>query len=57
MGEPHRRALMEALAQVASHDGVIGESELAVLRAAGAAMACPMPPLEASAGDRRPTGD
>ncbi|MEJ2523461.1 MAG: hypothetical protein P8080_11395, partial [Gammaproteobacteria bacterium] len=51
MGEDHRRALLEALARVASHDGVVGSRELAVLRVAASVMSCPMPPLDA--GDER----
>ncbi len=51
MSEDHRRLLMEALARVAAHDGEIAQAEHAVLRAAGAAMACPMPPALDPAAD------
>jgi Zn-dependent protease with chaperone function len=47
MRDDYRRLLMEALAEVASHDGRIARRELEVLRAAAAAMGCPMPPLAA----------
>jgi Zn-dependent protease with chaperone function len=46
MEEPHRQLLMAALADVAAHDGVIRPNELQLLRAAAAALGCPMPPLD-----------
>ncbi|HRP87716.1 MAG TPA: M48 family metalloprotease, partial [Gammaproteobacteria bacterium] len=45
MAERHRQALLAALAEVAAHDGVIRPAELQLLRAAAAALDCPMPPL------------
>lgn len=47
MAERYRQALLEALAEVAAHDGVIRPAELQLLRAAAAALDCPMPPLDA----------
>jgi Zn-dependent protease with chaperone function len=46
MEERQRRVLMEAMAKVASHDGVVRPRELQLLRAAATALNCPMPPLE-----------
>jgi Zn-dependent protease with chaperone function/uncharacterized tellurite resistance protein B-like protein len=46
MDETHRQLLMAALAEVAAHDGVIRANELELLRAAAAALGCPMPPLD-----------
>lgn len=47
MAERYRQALMEALAEAAAHDGIIRPAELQLLRAAAAALDCPMPPLDA----------
>jgi Zn-dependent protease with chaperone function/uncharacterized tellurite resistance protein B-like protein len=46
MQEPHRQLLMAAMAQVASHDGIIRPAELQLLRTAATALGCPMPPLD-----------
>jgi Zn-dependent protease with chaperone function len=51
MLEHHRKALMEALAEVAARDGIIRPAELQLLRAAAAALDCPLPPLDARAPD------
>jgi uncharacterized tellurite resistance protein B-like protein len=45
MQETLRRLLMAAMAEVAAHDGVIRPRELEILRAAAAALGCPMPPV------------
>jgi Zn-dependent protease with chaperone function/uncharacterized tellurite resistance protein B-like protein len=47
MKEALRRLLMAAMAEVAAHDGVIQPRELEILRAAAAALGCPMPPVDA----------
>jgi Zn-dependent protease with chaperone function/uncharacterized tellurite resistance protein B-like protein len=46
MQERHRQLLMEALAEVAAHDGIIRPAELQLLRSAATALGCPMPPLD-----------
>jgi uncharacterized tellurite resistance protein B-like protein len=46
MNEAHRQRLMEALAVVAAHDGVLREPELQMLRYAASVLDCPMPPLD-----------
>jgi Zn-dependent protease with chaperone function/uncharacterized tellurite resistance protein B-like protein len=46
MKEPHRQLLMAAMAQVASHDGIVRPAELQLLRTAATALGCPMPPLD-----------
>jgi Zn-dependent protease with chaperone function/uncharacterized tellurite resistance protein B-like protein len=51
MKERHRRLLMEAMADVAAHDGVIGPAELQLLRTAATALGCPMPPLDLQRAD------
>jgi Zn-dependent protease with chaperone function/uncharacterized tellurite resistance protein B-like protein len=54
MQESHRQLLMAAMAQVASHDGIIRPAELQLLRTAATALGCPMPPLDAQgAGSSR----
>ena len=45
MDERYRRQLLEAMAAVAAHDGVIRGNELELLRTTAAALDCPMPPL------------
>jgi Zn-dependent protease with chaperone function/uncharacterized tellurite resistance protein B-like protein len=51
MLERYRKALMEALAEVAARDGIIRPAELQLLRAAAAALDCPIPPLDAQTPD------
>ena len=46
MKEALRRLLMAAMTEVAAHDGVIRPRELEMLRAAAAALGCPMPPVD-----------
>jgi Zn-dependent protease with chaperone function/uncharacterized tellurite resistance protein B-like protein len=46
MKAPHRKALLEAMAAVAGHDGRLRPSELELLRTAASALGLPMPPLE-----------
>jgi Zn-dependent protease with chaperone function len=43
MEERYRRLLMEAMAEVAAHDGMLRPAELRLLRSAAAALNCPMP--------------
>jgi Zn-dependent protease with chaperone function len=47
MEERHRKLLMDALADVAAHDGIIRPAELQLLRSAATALGVPMPPLDA----------
>ena len=51
MEEHFRRALVEAMAEVAAHDGLLRARELEILRAAATALACPMPPIDAQRAD------
>jgi Zn-dependent protease with chaperone function/uncharacterized tellurite resistance protein B-like protein len=51
MKERHRQLLIEAMADVAAHDGLIRPAELEVLRTAATALGCPMPPLDAQRAD------
>jgi Zn-dependent protease with chaperone function/uncharacterized tellurite resistance protein B-like protein len=51
MDERDRKGLMTAMAEVASHDGVILPAEMQLLRTAAAALGCPMPPLDAQRAD------
>ncbi len=46
MTAPDRKALLEAMAVVASHDGHLRPSEVELLRTAASALGLPMPPLE-----------
>jgi Zn-dependent protease with chaperone function/uncharacterized tellurite resistance protein B-like protein len=46
MKERYRQCLLQAMAEVASHDGVIRPKELELLRSTAAALGCPMPPLD-----------
>jgi uncharacterized tellurite resistance protein B-like protein len=46
-----KRLLLRALAEVAAHDGSIGEDEGELLRALCACWECPMPPLWSSGSD------
>jgi Zn-dependent protease with chaperone function/uncharacterized tellurite resistance protein B-like protein len=46
MKERHRQRLMEAMAEVAAHDGMLRPAELRLLRSAAAALNCPMPLLD-----------
>ena len=46
MQEHYRQRLMEALAAVAAHDGVIRPNEVQLLRSAATALGAPMPPLD-----------
>lgn len=46
MKAPDRKALLEAMAVVASHDGHLRPSEVELLRTAASALGLPMPPLE-----------
>ncbi|NGP54253.1 M48 family metallopeptidase [Thioalkalivibrio sp. XN8] len=46
MAEPYRKALLEALAVVASHDEVLRGAELELLRTAAMTLGLPMPPLD-----------
>jgi uncharacterized tellurite resistance protein B-like protein len=46
MKAPDRKALLEAMAAVAGHDGRLRQSELELLRTAASALGMPMPPLE-----------
>jgi Zn-dependent protease with chaperone function/uncharacterized tellurite resistance protein B-like protein len=46
MKAPDRKALLEAMAAVAGHDGRLRPSELDVLRTAASALGMPMPPLQ-----------
>ena len=46
MKERYRRTLLQAMAEVASHDGFIHPKELELLRSTAAALGCPMPPLD-----------
>jgi len=46
MKERYRKLLLEAMADVAAHDGIIRPAELQLLRSAAAAFDCPMPPLD-----------
>jgi len=45
MNAPHRKALLEAMAAVAGHDGRLRSGELELLRTAASALGMPMPPL------------
>jgi len=51
MEEHFRRALVEAMADVAAHDGLLRARELEILRAAATALACPMPPIDVQRAD------
>lgn len=51
MKEHFRRALIEAMAGVAAHDGLLHARELEMLRAAATALACPMPPVDVQRAD------
>lgn len=46
MKERHRQLLLAAMAEVASHDGLVRPEELQLLRSAATALNCPMPPLD-----------
>lgn len=46
-----RQALVHALAEVAAHDGLLHAKELEMLRGSAAALACPMPPVDAQPAD------
>ncbi|NHA14931.1 M48 family metallopeptidase [Thioalkalivibrio sp. XN279] len=46
MKAPDRKALLEAMAAVAGHDGHLRQSELELLRTAASALGMPMPPLQ-----------
>jgi Zn-dependent protease with chaperone function/uncharacterized tellurite resistance protein B-like protein len=46
MQEHNRQLLMEALAAVAAHDGVIRPNEVQLLRSAATTLGAPMPPLD-----------
>lgn len=49
-----KRSLLEALATAAAVDGVLRQDELDLLRAAAAALHCPIPPMGDPGGDARP---
>ena len=51
MNEDFRRALVDAMAGVAAHDGLLHARELEMLRAAATALACPMPPVDVQRAD------
>ena len=54
MAERYRKALLDALAVVASHDGVLRGSELELLRTVATTLGLPMPPVGAqSTGSMR----
>jgi Zn-dependent protease with chaperone function/uncharacterized tellurite resistance protein B-like protein len=46
MKERHRQLLMDAMAEVAAHDGMLRPTELRLLRSAAAVLNCPMPLLD-----------
>lgn len=51
MKERYRQLLMEAMADVAAHDGIIRPAELQLLRTVATALGCPMPPLDDQRAD------
>jgi uncharacterized tellurite resistance protein B-like protein len=46
MKERYRKVLLQAMAEVAAHDGVIRPKELELLKSTAAALGTPMPPLD-----------
>lgn len=51
MTEQHRRLLMQAMADVAAHDGVIRPAEFELLRSTATALGSPLPPLDPQGED------